>query len=98
LSLVKKGTHSSYIEDNTKLTLLWDAGDTTTKNDTSSAFVFKYCFPKIVGNYPLELRVMSNMSYRVTARIMVAVTDNASVSQIDLVAVYRINSQGEVMI
>jgi len=93
-----QATHSSYIDDNTKLTWLWDAGDTTSKTDTSSAFVFKYRYPKIVGDYPLELRVMSNMGCRDTARMMIAVTDNAGVSQVDLEAVYRINSQGEVMI
>jgi hypothetical protein len=93
-----QATHSSYIDDNTKLTWLWDAGDTTSKTDTSSAFVFKYRYPKIVGDYPLELRVMSNMGCRDTARIMIAVTDNAGVRQVDLEAVYRINSQGEVMI
>jgi hypothetical protein len=93
-----QATHSSYIDDNTKLTWLWDAGDTTSKTDTSSAFVFKYRYPKIVGDYPLELRVMSNMGCRDTARMMIAVTDNAGVSQVDLDAVYRINSQGEVMI
>jgi len=93
-----QATHSSYIEDNTKLTWLWDAGDTTSKSDTSSAFVFKYRYPKIVGDYPLELRVMSNMGCRDTARIMIAVTDNAGLSQVGLEAVYRINSQGEVLI
>jgi hypothetical protein len=41
---------------------------------------------------------MSNMGCRDTARIMIAVTDNAGVRQVELEAVYRINSQGEVMI
>jgi hypothetical protein len=92
-----QATHSSYIDDNTKLTWLWDAGDTTSKTDTSSAFVFKYRYPKIVGDYPLELRVVSNMGCRDTARIMVSVTDNADVSKVDSEPIYRINSQGEVI-
>ncbi len=38
------------------------------------------------------------MGCRDTARITIAVTDNAGVRQVGLEAVYRINSQGEVLI
>ena len=91
-------THSSFIDDNSALTWLWDAGDTTTTSDTSSKAVFQYTYPKIVGNYPLTLIVNSEKGCKDTTGTNIELTDNAGLNKLRSSNVYHIQSNGEVTI
>lgn len=91
-------THSSFIDDNSALTWLWDAGDTTTTSDTSSKAVFQYTYPKIVGNYPLTLIVNSEKGCKDTTGTNIELTDNAGLNKLRSSDVYQLQSNGEVKI
>ena len=91
-------THSSFIDDNSILTWLWDAGDTSTTSDTSTAALFKYSYPKIIGDYPLRLIVNSDMGCKDTSEIIITLTENAGFKKLTESDIYRIQANGAIEI
>ena len=68
-------TNFSFIDDNSKLDIIWDAGVANSTTDTSTKNNFVYQYPKIVGNYQLSLIATSQFGCKDTAVENIQLTD-----------------------